>query len=122
VLAGLVGIARGDRRERGRWLRDAQWQARSRRWKRGEFRKERTKLGRMAAAYLGRAREIAQLPEIEQIGQLCIPQIEAAIVTISAPNGGSGSLISRAFVTKSAVGGLVNGRRRRCAGLGIMES
>ena len=28
-------------------------------------------------------------------------------------NGGSGSLISRAFVTESAVGGLVNGRRRR---------
>jgi hypothetical protein len=37
----------------------------SRRWKRGEFRKERIKLGRMAAEYLRRARKFAELPDIE---------------------------------------------------------
>jgi hypothetical protein len=37
----------------------------SRRWKRREFRKERIKLGRMAAEYLRRARKFAELPDIE---------------------------------------------------------
>ena len=39
--------------------------ARSRRWKRGEFRGERVRLGRMAAEYLRRARKTAGLPDIE---------------------------------------------------------
>lgn len=37
----------------------------SRRWKRGEFRAEPIRLGRMAAEYLRRARRIAGLPDIE---------------------------------------------------------